>query len=280
MMSGIDGLEANGRSGFLRRTGVQALSGVALLARRPRGTARSTDRRTLAIRAGAALAGFFVVVVLFDAGAIKGARQLPGWLVGLFDFITDFGKSGWFLWPLAAVMVVVAAAPAWLPRMTRLVLAAIAVRAGFLFLAIGVPSLFGTIIKRLIGRARPFVGGAADPYLYHPFAWKVEYASLPSGHATTAFAAAVAVGMLWPRLRVVIWIYAIVIGISRVALTAHHPSDVLAGAIVGGIGAVLVSKYFAARRLALGLSADGRVTAFPGPSWRRTKSVARALLAD
>ena len=73
-----------------------------------------------------------------------------------------------------------------------------------------------------------------------PFSWKVEYASLPSGHATTAFAAAVAVGALWPRTRPVMWAYALVIAVSRVVLTAHHPSDVLAGALVGALGALLV----------------------------------------
>jgi undecaprenyl-diphosphatase len=116
--------------------------------------------------------------------------------------------------------------------------------------------------------------------LYHPFVWKVEYASLPSGHGTTAFAAAVAIGALWPRLRLVMWIYAIVIAISRVVVIAHHPSDVLASAFVGIVGALLVRRYFAARRLVFGVSTDGRVAAFPGPSWKRTKSVARALLAD
>ena len=47
-----------------------------------------------------------------------------------------------------------------LPRMSQLVLAAITVRVGFLFVAIGVPGLFVTIVKRMIGRARPLVGGS------------------------------------------------------------------------------------------------------------------------
>jgi membrane-associated phospholipid phosphatase len=279
-MSAVGGFDQGDRRGFFRRIGAQALAGVALLARKPRGEVRWADTRTLAIRAGVAFAAFLLIVVLFDVAAVKGARRLPEWLIGLFDDITDFGKSGWFLWPLAGVMLAVAAAPAYLPPMARRVLAAIAVRAGFLFLAIGLPSLFGTIVKRLIGRARPFVGDAADPYFYHPFSWNVEYASLPSGHATTAFAAAVAVGMLWPRLRAVMWVYAIVIGISRVVLTAHHPSDVLASVFVGIVGALLVRNYFAARRLAFGISAEGSAVVFAGPSWWRTKSIARALLAD
>ena len=54
--------------------------------------------------------------------------------------------------------------------------------AGFLFFAIGLPGLVFTVGKRLIGRARPFVEGSANPLIYRPLGWNVEYASLPSGH--------------------------------------------------------------------------------------------------
>ena len=73
--------------------------------------------------------------------------------------------------------------------------------------------------------------------------------AFPSGHATTAFAAAIAFGALWPRLRPLLWTYAIVIALSRVIVTAHHPSDVVAGAIAGAVGALLVRDWMAARRL-------------------------------
>ena len=72
------------------------------------------------------------------------------------------------------------------------------VRFGFLFLAIGLPGLFVTIVKRLIGRARPYVGSHDDPFIYMPFVWAPEYASMPSGHATTAASAAIAIGAMWP----------------------------------------------------------------------------------
>ncbi len=119
---------------------------------------------------------------------------------------------------------------------------------GFLFLAIALPGLVVTIVKRIVGRARPLVAGE-DAFLYKFFLWRVEYASFPSGHATTAFAAAVAFGVLWPRLRPLLWTYAIVIAFSRVVVTAHYPSDVVAGAIAGAVGALLVRDWLAARRL-------------------------------
>ena len=105
-----------------------------------------------------------------------------------------------------------------------------------MFTAIALPGLFVTIVKRLIGRARPLVDGN-DAFAYLPFGWKVDYASLPSGHATTAFAALVAIGAIFPQARALMWIYAVLIALSRVVLTAHYPSDVMAGAFVGAAGA-------------------------------------------
>ncbi len=153
--------------------------------------------------------------------------------------------------------------------MSRGVLTALAARFGFLFLAIGVPGLFVTIVKRLIGRARPYVGGADHPFDYRPFIWRPEYASLPSGHATTAVAAAIAIGAVWPRTRPVMWIYALAIMASRVFVLAHHPSDVIAGALTGAAGAFLLRRWFAARRLVF---CPRDLRAFPGPSLRRIKA--------
>jgi undecaprenyl-diphosphatase len=219
-------------------------------------------------------------MVTFDSWAITAVRTLPHGLVAFVDWLTDFGKSSWFLWPVGLLLIALPflAMPS-LPRLSRLTLAAISVRLTFLFLAIGLPSLFASIVKRLIGRSRPFVGGEADPFLFAPFGWRVEFASLPSGHATTAFAAAVAVGALWPRTRVPMWTYALAIAVSRVVLTAHHPSDVLAGALVGAFGALLVRNWFAARRLGFAPAPGAGIGPLPGPSLRRIKTVARQVFA-
>jgi membrane-associated phospholipid phosphatase len=166
-----------------------------------------------------------------------------------------------------------------LPQLSRRVLAAFTVRLGFVFAAIALPGLFVTVVKRLIGRARPFVGGNADPFLYLPFGWRPDYASLPSGHATNVFAALVAVGLVWPRARGIMLVYALTIAASRIIVLAHHPSDVIAGAVVGTIGALLVRDWFAARRLAFVMEPDGRVRALPGPSLARLKTVARQFTA-
>jgi undecaprenyl-diphosphatase len=78
----------------------------------------------------------------------------------------------------------------------------------------------------------------------------------------------------------VLWIYVVLISVSRVVVTAHYPSDVLAGAVVGVAGALLVRRYFALRGLAFSVGPDGAVQQWPGPSLRRIKSVARAALSQ
>lgn len=253
---------------------------AAMPARRPRAGAAPIWRAYARVALGVAVAVVILAatMVLLDGPAAATARHLPRPVIDFFEFITDFGLSGWFLIPTGLALLVLAGlASLDLPRLDRLILAALAVRVGFVFAAIALPSLAVTIGKRVIARARPFVGEPANPFLYHPFSWNSDYASLPSGHATTAFAALVAIGTVWPRLRVLMWFYALLIAASRVAVMAHYPSDVLAGAIVGAAGAFLVRDWFAARGLGFVIDAAGGVTTLPGPSARRLKAVARRL---
>jgi undecaprenyl-diphosphatase len=261
-------------------------SWMAALVRPPRtaGPPRSAPQpwlppiSRLAIGAAGTIAVVALAMLLLDAPAIRHHAAIPRWLVVAFGAITDFGKSEWFLVPSGLLLVIVAAAasPA-AGRTTYLVLTSLAARLGFVFVAVALPSLFTTIVKRMIGRARPVRVEDLHTLIFVPFSWRVEYASLPSGHSTTAFAAAVALGAVFPRARAVFWIYAAGIALSRVVLTVHYPSDVLAGAVVGAGGALLIRRWFAARRLAFALRPDGSVLALPGPSLHRIKKVARAV---
>ena len=255
---------ATGRGGpVLRRMLAHLGAWLALLVRPP--FARADGGRTVPGWGVSALIGLGAIAAVAAAMAV----------VEVFGRITDFGKSGWFLWP-AAILVVTAAAlarPA-LGRLANLMILSLVVRLEFVFFAVGIPALTVSIVKRLIGRARPSDWG---PFHYVPFSWRPDYAALPSGHSTAAFAAAFAIGAIWPRARLPMWIYAGVIAVSRVAVHAHFPSDVVAGAFVGVLGAILVRNWFAARRLAFVRGADGKVRALAGPSARRIKSLAARL---
>jgi len=267
------------KPGFtLRRVAANVAAGIALIGRPRRFKASRVlpPARRLVFGAIAGIALVLIAMEFLDARGVTFARALPGAVVDTFNEITDFGQSGWFLVPLAILIVLSAAlATSAAGRVTDLVLASLGVRFGYLFLAIAVPGLCVTIIKRLIGRVRPSDSG---PFAYVPWSWRHEYASLPSGHSTTAFAAAVAIAALWPRMRIPMLIYAAIIAASRVIITAHFVSDVVAAAFVGGFGAILVRNWYAARGLAFVPARDGTVHAKPGPSWRRVKSVAARLL--
>jgi membrane-associated phospholipid phosphatase len=219
------------------------------LIRPPRAAIKARSSGTIIV-AIALIVVAALCMVLIDARAVELARGEPHWFRAAFEEITRLGLSGWFLVPCGFILLFLAAvASPMLATPTRAVLAGLGGRFGFIFLAVGVPGLFVSIVKRLIGRARPFVGGHEDPFAYVPLAWHPAFASMPSGHATTAVAAAIAIGAIWPRTRIVMWLYAAAIMLSRVAVLAHHPSDVLSGALVALVGTHLLRRWFAARGL-------------------------------
>jgi membrane-associated phospholipid phosphatase len=55
------------------------------------------------------------------------------------------------------------------------------------------------------------------------------------------------------------FIYAVIIALSRLVLLAHHPSDVVGGAVVGLACAMLVRYWFAARRLGFRIGKGGQI---------------------
>jgi undecaprenyl-diphosphatase len=273
--SSLPPLGSAGPAALAQRVAVNLALWLTVLVRAPRARLPRWPAGGL-IALAAVIAVIVASMFLLDIPASTWARHLPRGVIDFADQITDLGRSGWFLYPLGFILLCLAAimTPS-LPPGAHHVLGALAARFGFLFTAIALPSLFSTIIKRIIGRARPYVGPHDDPFNYIPFVWRPEYASMPSGHATTAAAAAIAFGAIWPRLRAVMWLYALIIMLSRVVINVHHPSDVIAGALVGIVGALLVRRWFAARRLVFS-AMDLR--AFPGPSWRRLRSVTRRLV--
>ena len=232
----------------------------------------------LKIQAVLAVCAVALAMLFLDAPVFEFAAGLPPWLVDWAYEVTDFGRSGWILVPLGTLIILIAllASPA-LDYMSRALLAMVVARLGYMFIAVGLPGLVSTVVKRWIGRVRP---SDAGPFAYEPFSWRPDYASFPSGHATTAFAALVAFGAVFPRARPVLWVYALLIAASRVVVSAHYPSDVIAGAAFGAFGALWVRDWFAVRRLGFFVGPDGAIHPMTGPSRRRIKRVVRALVAS
>lgn len=106
-------------------------------------------------------------------------------------------------------------------------------RALWAFVTMMVAWNIGLLVKVLVGRARPIVD---DPISHSP-----GY-SFPSGHAfNVAVVSTVVVFLLWPLLSslghrvsvVLAVVFSLVVGLDRLFLGVHFPSDVLAGYVLG-----------------------------------------------
>jgi undecaprenyl-diphosphatase len=173
--------------------------------------------------------------------------------------LTDFGNDTYVLWALVAALVAVVLVGPLLQGASRARLLHLGTHLQYVFLAVLLPVLFAEGIKWVVGRGRPFVGGKPNPFNFVPFTGTEAYFSFPSNHSVTAFALAFAVGAVWPRMRILMFAYAVVIAATRLVLLAHHPSDVVGGALIGLIGAIAVRYYFAVRQLGFGIAENGKI---------------------
>ena len=240
--------------------------------------ARRSARHALLLTAtfGAVIIALMYALDAREIGLMPPRGTASLWPVRI---LTDFGKSEYVLGLLAALLFAVAIITPRLRGTSRSLLLGFGTRLQFVLFAVLVPVLAGEVIKWVVGRGRPFVGGEANAFNFSHFAGTEAYASFPSGHAITSFALALAVSAVWPRARAAMIVYAVLIAISRLVLLAHHPSDVVAGALIGVIGAMFVRYWFAARRLGFAIRHDGVILPLAGPSFGHLKRVARKASA-
>ena len=132
---------------------------------------------------------------------------------------------------------------------------------------LAVSGLASQALKHLFGRARPSLIDLVGPFHFDLLALKSTYASMPSGHSVSAFAMAVALGWMAPRLRLPLLILATLVAISRVVISAHYPSDVIAGAALGAASAIMLRRAFALRGLAFAWTPEGPRLRGAGKVW-------------
>ena len=109
-----------------------------------------------------------------------------------------------------------------------------AVAAGFsALLALGIAHL----ITEVWARPRPYEAHPGDAHLFVPASHDP---SFPSDHATAAFAIAVAIFLRHRKAGIVALVMAALLSLSRVVVGVHYPSDVLAGAAIGTLAALVL----------------------------------------
>ena len=110
--------------------------------------------------------------------------------------------------------------------------------------------LVGSVIlvrlaKMWIGRGRPN-SELPGQFTGDGWTWTLDasFHSMPSGHTADLFTGAVMLALLAPRrwMRLSLLGIASLGGVSRIVVGAHWPSDVLAGAVIGGLAAYAVLR--------------------------------------
>lgn len=219
-------------------------------------------------------AGVVALVMAFDEPVARFAIALPKPIIAVAKTITDFGTS-LYMFVIAATVAVAAILARGRSRDRRVDagLGAIAERATYVFATVALAGITAQIVKHILGRARPRFIDTLGAHHFELIAFAANRNSFPSGHSANAFAAALALGIVWPRARPWLLGAAVTVALSRIAVRAHYPSDALVGAMLGCACALAAGTIFARRGLALHQTAAGLV-----PRGRRAAHAALRLL--
>jgi membrane-associated phospholipid phosphatase len=158
-------------------------------------------------------------------------------VVGAAEIITQVGDSLWYFILLVPAFILIRFV--WKNEQWS-------AKIFYLILCLSLSGILNTGIKWLTGRNRPInlIEDGVFGFDFFRIIYLYENTSFPSGHTVTAFALATAFSFLYPRLRVLAFLIAVMIGLSRVVLTAHYLSDVIEGAVVGVICSLAIKYLF------------------------------------
>jgi membrane-associated phospholipid phosphatase len=193
--------------------------------------------RAKIIISSSAVFAFIVISYFFiDIPLARFCKGLDPSIRNAFGTITELGISTWYLissFALFAIFTFI--------RPHR--------RYGymglFVFASIAVSGLLTNIIKVIFARYRPEMLFEKGLYGLRFFDYDDRITSFPSGHAATAFSLAFVLSHFFPKFRVPLFIFAVVVAASRVIITAHYISDAVAGAWLAMVCVFFLKKALA-----------------------------------
>ncbi|MCK8486441.1 phosphatase PAP2 family protein [Paenibacillus sp. MBLB2552] len=144
------------------------------------------------------------------------------WLDRILKGVTHLGSAAFTI--ALTISVVVFATGSWQQAGWRSLI------------ALTLSHLLAVLIKKRFQRTRPYEALQNARISIHPLK---DY-SFPSGHTTAAFSTFIPFLFASPGLAQVLLPLAFIVGLSRIYLGVHYPSDVLAGGLVGAATALLV----------------------------------------
>jgi membrane-associated phospholipid phosphatase len=167
-------------------------------------------------------------------------KQLDKNILSVFEWITELGVSTWYLVASLCLFLIFR-----FFRKNRLY----ANRALFIFAAVALSGIAAILVKLTVARYRPTLFFEKGLYGFDFFHVTYEYNSFPSGHVATIFSLAAAVSLFWPKYRIYFFVAAFAVALSRIVLTSHYVSDVIAGAFVGSLTVLFLKNYIPDRYL-------------------------------
>lgn len=161
-----------------------------------------------------------------------------GALYQTFKHITRLGESQWYLF--GGILL-------WLFYRNKNSLNA----SGGLLLtsSVALSGIAANILKSILGRARPRLYIHDQIYGFDFFHIEYAWLSFPSGHSATALGAASALALIFPRYKIILYMAGIAIAASRIILTQHYLSDVLAGSYLGAATTLLLYQLLFKQRM-------------------------------
>lgn len=153
-------------------------------------------------------------------------------LVWIASILTYFGEGVYYIVPSLILFVIFHKRNHYYAQVSLFILA-----------TTSISGILVNLVKPIFGRFRPNMYFAENLYGYNWFEFSYSMNSFPSGHSATALGAWLAFAMIFPKYRIFLLIIGIIIASTRIIVTAHFLSDVIAGSAVG-IGVTLIYYHY------------------------------------